>query len=239
MTLHCPAAWRRGAIVAVLAALTSSVGVAGVPTFRGRAWLNHYYENPDPEQFVASLFDLSRNHYFALPGHAMVGVGFVASVFRQNPERVDEWLLYCRPLPERERRLIISALWYAGYPKGEAYLQLYAEGSERPRTREILERVLASTPSFDRLAIESQSALYLSWGKFLATGDQALLERIFAAIPTVPRLTLRDRWWFACTLAERPDVIEWCRAELPSQPVEVQETMELVLSAAQAVALAD
>lgn len=239
MMRYCPAALRRGAIAVMLVLFASSASATGLTAFRGRAWLNHYYENPDPERFVASVFDLSRNRYFALPGHSMVGVGFMANLFGQNPERVDKWLLYCRSLPEKERRIVISALWYAGYPKGEAYLRLYADDTKKPKMRKIFERGLSSDSSMDHLVLESKSSLYLGWGMFLATGDEQILRRIFVAIPRIPNLTLRDRWWLACTLVEHDDVIAWCQAELPGQTAEVGDAMDLVLSAAQKVAVSD
>lgn len=223
-------------MVAALA-LFALATVADAAPYRGREWLNSYYRNPEPERFVASVFDLSRNRYFALPGRAMVGIGFMASVFRQNPDEVDEWLRYCRGLPERERRMVVAALWYAGFPKGEEYLRLYAEAAEQPRMREKLMRVLEGTPSFDDLPVASRSALHLGWGRFLATGDEGQLRRLFEAMPAIPDLTLRDRWWLACTLAEHEAVVAWCRSELPHQPVEVREGLELVLSAAGALAV--
>ena len=237
MTLNCPAALRRGAIVAALALLAVSASATTVSTFRGRAWMNHYYENPDPERFVASIFELSRNRYFNLPGHTTMGVGFFASLFRQNPERVDEWLLYCRPLPERERRLIISALWYAGYPKGEAYLQLYADTATEEQERALLEKVLSCSPSLETFPIKSTAGLYMGWGVYLATGDEATFRRVFEAIPNITDMTLCDRWWIACTAAEHGNVVTWCQTEMPRQSGDVRDMMELVLSASEAVAM--
>ena len=238
MTLNCPAVLRRGAIVAALALLVLPASAANLSTFRGRVWLNHYYENPDPDRFVASVFELSRNHYFNLPGHTTMGVGFFASLFRQHPDRVDEWLLYCRSLPERERRLIISALWYAGYPKGEAYLQLYAETATAEQERALLETVLSSSPALESFPIQSTAGLYLAWGVYLATGEERMLRRVFDAIPNLNDMTLRDRWWIACTAAQHENVVAWCKTEIVNQSDDVRDMLELVLSAAQTVALA-
>lgn len=239
MALNGATVLRRGAIAAALALLISSVSAANVPVFRGRAWMNHYYENPDPDRFVASIFELSRNRYFNLPGHTTMGVGFLASLFRQHPDRVDEWLLYCRPLPERERRLIISALWYAGYPKGEAYLQLYADTATEEQERALLEKVLSCAPSLESFPIKSTAGLYMAWGVYLASGEERMLRRVFDAIPNLTDMTWRDRWWIACTAAEHKNVVAWCKSEILHETDDSRDMMELVLSAADALVSVD
>jgi hypothetical protein len=96
--------------------------------------------------------------------------------------------------------------------------------------------ILVEKPVLEALPIASRSSIYLSWGMFLASGGEVLLRRIFEAMPEIENLTLRNRWWLACELAEHEEVLAWCRRELPQQSLAVRETMELVLSAAQQLA---
>ncbi len=225
---------RLGVFLSVLLA-ASATGVAStVSSPRGRDWLQQYYQNPTPERFVPSIYEMTRTRYFALPGQAMVGIGFMASLFQANPGRVDEWLLYCRRLPEEECRMVVAALWYAGYPKGEEYLQMHAELARDENLRALLDRILATSPSLAELPIDSKSALYLCWGRFLATGDEAILRRIFTAIPRLEKLTVRDQWWLACAMARHEMAVNWCRRELAQEPADMRASLELVLAAADA-----
>jgi hypothetical protein len=128
MSLLDRAAWRRGMIVSALVVLALGAGATDVSSsYRGREWLKHDYLEPNPDRFVASIFELSRTRYFTLPGHAMLGTGFMASLFRQNPAQIETWLIYCRRLPEAECRMVVAALRDTGYPKGEEYLKLHAD----------------------------------------------------------------------------------------------------------------
>ena len=152
--------WLRGLLLGLL--VSASVAAATPPaSLRGRDWLQRYYQDPSPERFVASIYDLTRTRYFALPGQAMVGIGFMASLFQAHPDRVDDWLLYCRRLPEEECRMVVAALWYAGYPKGEEYLQLHAELAQDENLRALLDRILETTPSLAEMPIQTKSAIYL------------------------------------------------------------------------------
>ncbi|WP_324725987.1 hypothetical protein [Actomonas aquatica] len=199
---------------------------------RSREWLQHYFQNPQPERFVPAMYELSRTDYFGLPGHAMIGIGFVASLFRDNPDLIDEWLLYCRDLPVREARIVVAALWYSEYPKANEWLRLYASAVKNDDLRADLFRIADHPPSWSNQLADSRPALYLQWGRFLATGDEAVLHKIFETMPQVDDLSLRDRWWLACKMAEQDAAISWCLDHWDQQPLEVQANMELVLQAA-------
>lgn len=228
----CRALPRCGVLVLAGLVLASLGHASAVPQTRGREWLQHYFQHPQPERFVPALYELSKTDYFALPGHAMIGIGFVASLFRENPDRVDEWLLYCRNLPLREARIVVAALWFAEYPKGEEWLRLYASAVADEQLRANLVSMADRPPAWSNFSAECRPALYLEWGRYLATGDEAVLDKIFTAMPRVQSLSLRDRWWLACKMAEQDAAIAWCQTHLERRPIEVRTNMELVLHAA-------
>lgn len=225
------------AIVGLL--LVSTGGASVVGQSRGREWIQNYAQHPDPDRFVASIYELSRTDYFELPGHAMVGIGFIASLFRQNPDRVDDWLLYSRNLPEREARLMVAALWYAEYPKANEYVRLFAQFVRSEKLRADLERLADNPPEWDNIPLSSRPGLDLCWGRYLACGDPELLREMFTAIPQVKNLSVKDRWWLACKVAKSDAAIAWCRAHWDSQTVEVRDAMQLVLDAAGTVVVAN
>jgi hypothetical protein len=220
-----------------LVVLAVSVGAtqssANTPSLTpvGQYWLEHYYENNDPERFVSSLYELSRNDYFAVPGNVVVGMGFLASVFRQHPDYIDEWMRYSRLLPERERRLIISALWTAGHPKGDQYLTYYANEVVGEKLAQKLKGISQGPRPFDEPEIQNRREVYFKWGIFLATGDEELLRTILVALTELEDLTDRDRWWLACAAARHDRVMALCKQEISHPNSRLHDQVQLVVTA--------
>ena len=78
------------------------------PVSTAEDWLNHYYENPHPERFESAINELSRRGYFEQPGHVPLAIGFIAGMFRQNPEQIDLWVMNCR-FPAKSANPIVCA----------------------------------------------------------------------------------------------------------------------------------
>src|SRR5688500_2441027 len=93
------------------------VGLAIASPFTAKAaqsaqtWLETYYIHPQPARTPAAFQALSREGYFDRPGNIPIAIGFFATVFAQNRDRVDHWLLEISSLPLRHHRLLAVALW--------------------------------------------------------------------------------------------------------------------------------
>src|SRR4051812_44163915 len=108
-------------------------------------WLQNYYRAPQPQQVVPAVFALSQEGYFEGAGQPAIAIGFLSSVFAQNPDKVGEWMYAFRNLPIAHQRLVAAALWYSGVPAGERELRLAARNSD-PALRAELEALLARGP---------------------------------------------------------------------------------------------
>ena len=226
-----PFAYRQFCAVFVIVISCAATSGANTP-YPASEWLEHYYENPQPDKFVSSIFELSRNGYFELPGHTVMAMGFIATLFKENPNRVDEWLLYCRSLPAGHKRLVISALWCSGHPKGPEYIQFYAESVVGEAMAAKLFQLLESTPALDVRLIDSSRVVYLRWGEFLANGDLDSLRQILAAVGSVDTISVADRWWLARRASAHTRVVALCRAELSRQPNAIGDAMQTVIISA-------
>lgn len=227
--MRLPPAFARGA--AILAASVALVSLRAESPPPAETWLTQYYLDPQPEQFIPAIFELSRAGWFEQPGHVPLAIGFVASVFQQNPESVDGWLLHCRALPPVHQRLIIAALWYSGHAKGPVYLAAYSRitGAE---VRDRLDRVLASPPALEGAAVVSRSSALLQWGVFLATGEAAPVRSNLAALRHQGRVAGDIRALLVQHVGQHARVREICRGELPRQPDEVREGLRRVIESA-------
>src|SRR4051812_16069130 len=194
-----------------------------------QAWLETYYLNPQPDALVANVRALSREGFFEMPGNAAIGIGFLASVIANNPDRVDGWLTDFATLPANHQRLVIAALWQAGHPAG-ADLMRKAGIAESIRA-EVLR--LADTPAqlIADTPVRSPSSMNLQWGAFLATGEERYVVRILDALGSGERLLDSSaRISVAQHAAAHPRVLEICQAQLDRQPEEVRGVLRAALA---------
>ncbi|MEO6002208.1 MAG: hypothetical protein ABIZ04_21335 [Opitutus sp.] len=219
---------RTGIFAVLLAA--ASVARAATPS-SAELWLNNYYQQPAPERFTSAVFELSRSGYFEQPHHVPLAIGFLGSIFAQHPDRVDEWMRVSPRLPVAHQRILASALWYSGNPKGVTYLQALAR-SANPELRHEIEGLVARTPDLKSAEVKSVRSLDLQWGVFLATGEKAPVQNILAALGTDNNAKFSQdvRWSVAQNAAQHPRVLAICRDELSRQPNAIRETLRAVIN---------
>jgi hypothetical protein len=220
---------RRSGIAALLLVLATRAR-AEQPS-EAEAWLNNYYQNPAPERLPSAILELSNSGYFEVPGHVPLAIGFIASVFAQNPDRVEDWMGVSRALPVAHQRILASALWYSGNAKGPAYLRRLSRNAD-PEVRHEVEALAATTPDLRAVDVRSAQSLNLQWGAFLASGDKTPVRNILAALGSQSnsKLSQEVRWSLAQNAAQHQRVLAICRDELSRQPNEVRETLRAVIN---------
>lgn len=212
------------------AALLVSGARAAAPA-SAEAWLEHYYEQPAPGQFATAITELSQHGYFEKPGHVARAIGFIGTVFAENPRRVAEWMAVSRDLPAAHQRLLVAALWYSGLPQGRDLLRDSARYCE-PDVRRDVEALLARPAAQRDARVASSSSLNLQWGVFLASGDAAPVRQILAALGDDASSPLSQdiRWSLAQNAAAHERVLAICREELSRQPNGIRETLRAVIN---------
>jgi len=199
---------------------------------RWEQWLNSYYQHPQPEKVVNAAYGLDREGYFDQAGAIPTAIGFFATVFAANPDKVDTWFAEFRQLPSYEQRVMASALWYSGNPKGEQKLLALAHTSTTESRREIEQ--LVNTPNTDiaNTPVRSDSSMNLQWGAFLASGEEKNVTNILAAIGR-GQLGESARVSLAFNAAQHERVLDICRAQLDKQPNEVRSILRAVINDAE------
>jgi hypothetical protein len=216
----------RSGLLALLLSFASAVSAVASPS-SAEQWLNNYYKQPAPERFTSAILQLSRDGYFEEAGHVPLAIGFIATVFAQNPDQVQSWLGVNRVLPLNHQRILVAALWYSGNPKGADYLRSYARDCE-PSLRASIDTLINSSPSLKNAGVQSISSLNLQWGAFLASGEAAPVQSILAALGTA-NLDQDVRWSLAQNAVQHERVLAICRDELSRQPNAVRETLRAVI----------
>ena len=193
-----------------------------------QAWLETYYLNPQPAELPRAIQRLSREGYFDEPAHVAIAIGFIATVFAQNSAQVDAWLPQLNGLPLSHQRIVISALWQAGFPLGNDLLRQLAPHAANPE--QVAQLATIPAPAIEDTPVLSISSMNLRWGAFLANGDQQHIVRILEAIgEDRPGLDTRARALLAQNAAAHPRVMEICRAQLDKEPAEVRDSLRAAL----------
>jgi hypothetical protein len=228
---------------ALRSALTASVLLAGflsstvraelVPV-RGENWLNHYYENPRPDDFLPSVYSLDSKGYFEQTPSA-VSIGFFSAVFSQYPQKVNTWLAETAPLSERTRRILAAAAWQAGQPRGQQMLRDMSVNSSDDIKAEIAQLLERGATPIAQTPVRSAESMNLRWGAFLASGDANHVTSILAALGSgEPNLSTAARYSLAQNAARHERVLQICQAEMEKQPEAIRSELRAAINAAAA-----
>jgi hypothetical protein len=219
----------RSGLLALLLSFGTTVSAVAASS-SAEQWLNDYYQHPAPERFTSAMLELSRDGYFEQAGHVPLAIGFISTVFAQNPDQVKSWMGVARVLPVSHQRILIAALWYSGNPKGADYLRDYARDCE-PSLRSSITAMISSSASMQNADVRSVSSLNLQWGAFLASGDSTPVRSILAALGNNETAALDHdvRWSLAQNAVQHERVLAICRDELSRQPNAVKETLRAVI----------
>jgi hypothetical protein len=219
---------------ALFAGLALASSLAAQAESSAKAWLETYYQNPRPEQLSSAVHQLSRDGFFEQEGNVPLTIGFLSTVFAQNPGRVRSWVDDLSDLPLGHQRLVASAVWQAGNPLGS---NLLAELSETSSIRQQILR-LSVTPSvaIEQTPVLSPQSMNLQWGAFLASGSEKNVVAILQGMGgDRPALDAAARVAIAQNAATHPRVMEICRTQLDKQPEAVRAEVRAALQQASAV----
>jgi hypothetical protein len=220
-----------GSALATFHATRADDSVSAPSANRGQQWLAHYYQNPRPEDFLTAVYSLSRSGYFESAGQPATAIGFFSTVFAQNPQNVNDWLVRTRELPSEHRRILAAAAWKAGHPAGARQLRELSANAD-DKLRADLEALLAAgpVPVVDS-PVRSESSMNLQWGAFLASGEERHITNVLAALGSgQPNLAASARYTLAVNAAVHPRVFEICEAQLARQPEGIRSEVRAVLN---------
>jgi hypothetical protein len=218
---------------AFIASLALAFSLATRAASPAQHWLEYYYAHPEPAAVPRMIQKLAYEGYFEQADHRAIAIGFLATVFQQNPGRIDGWMYTFGRLPLAEQRLVASALWQAGDSRGAPMLRSLARNS--PVRSDIEELASRSAGPITAVAVQSPDSMNLQWGAFLASGDARNIVAILDAIGTGrPGLDEAARYTLAQNAASHPRVLEICRDQLAKEPDTAQAVLRSALQDAAA-----
>ena len=220
-----------GALCALTPALRADVSNDSAPSSRADQWLQRYYQNPRPNDFLTAVYTMSRDGVISQKDRTATSIGFYATVFAQNPQNVNYWLAQTATLPEADRRVLAAAAWQAGHPRGAQLLREMSQNSSPEIRQEIAGLLERGATPITETPVLSESSMKLHWGAFLADGDDRHVLAVLAAFGSGEHsLSNSARYSLAQNAATHERVMQICRAQLEKQPEPLREELRSALN---------
>ena len=157
--------------------LLSSVLAQDNPGMKNlQEWFTYYYLNPEPDKISLTLKEITARGYFENDNVQGPLTGFFTEVFIANPQRIDDWV---NPyIGVSKRHLLYTALWASNTPQGRAALEQMAKALSPEEAKKIQVLLASPPPTVESMTINSPAALDYLWGRFMASGSTAPVNRI-------------------------------------------------------------
>ncbi|MEX2580687.1 MAG: hypothetical protein WD342_16640 [Verrucomicrobiales bacterium] len=133
-------------------------------------WLENYYRDPDPDQFVPRMKDWSEDGTLDNENARPALIAFISRLVRQNRDRLDEWYRDLSGLSPEHKQVLHTGMLFSRTTEADRIMsELFGERYEGQKrdTEKILEMPLDKQPTVDML-----------WGFFYATGSESAIRRI-------------------------------------------------------------
>jgi hypothetical protein len=136
-------------------------------------WLEFYYENPTPEQFVTRMKDWSGDGTLDNEHARPALIAFISQVIRQNEPELQGWYENLSGLTPGQLQVMHTAMLFSRTAEAdrimrEVFGKLYDE--QKQETKKILE-----------MPLDERSTMDMLWGFFYATGAESAIRRIVIA----------------------------------------------------------
>jgi hypothetical protein len=146
-------------------------------------FLEHYYENPRPDEFVAQMKNWAADGTLVNSHARPALIAFISQVVRSNRDKVEEWFAELAGLTPEQKQVFFTGLLYSRTKEADAVMtktfgKQYEE--QKVEIRKILE-----------LPLDKKTTLDMLWGFYYATGSETAIRRIvscfrFAHAPDDP-----------------------------------------------------
>jgi hypothetical protein len=184
-------------LLLLLVAFAGSVRAAGPEAFPT------YYLQPWPEKVESYLQLMDEQDAANVQKSYGSVVGFMAELFRQHPEKTQQWLGSLR-FSRNTQTALVHALWMAGRQDDAKSAALAYQWSEQQISA--LESAIRRIPDISALSPDTGNELDMLWGAFFASGNKAYVERILLAYharASNPNIDTKDIFLVARTMGAR------------------------------------
>jgi hypothetical protein len=143
-------------------------------------FIEAYFRYKQPERvawFMSEVWKLDLNL-----GGVSTTIGFLAEIFRQNPDRLQSWSESASNLSSQHQWHILRAFWYADTPQSRHVLAEAASGASGMDPLAASKLLKDSPPPLDAIPIRIGADLDFLWGGFAASGGRKYVSQVVAVM---------------------------------------------------------
>lgn len=204
-------------------------------------WVLHYYLKQDIKLVVPAIKALFKYGFFDKDSAVPPTLAFLSTLFQQNEDLLEGWLMELSDLNSREKQFLWIALDLSNSSKGQQLLRKIKDKEAQDENKKFIEDLLNSTPKdILQMKINSPSVLDMLWGKFFASGDRRCIQRIISVLPWLEQKDDIERmliggaaqWSLTANAKQHKLVLDICREEYQTQPDEVKKALKEIIEKA-------
>lgn len=209
-------------------------------------WINGYRLKPEPKRLPAAVKSMSALGLTKDMDQAGIYIGFTAGVIGSEPELTDKLISDMFPLPPEDQVLLIKAIAYSGLPDWKEVMGRFVE--RMPARKVLIDKFMfGNKPTLANLAVEEESsAIDLNWGYYFATGAEAPVRRIVAALAfstdknDVEKLTIgaMAKWTLAQNASHDQELLTMLKSIAGDNSATVSQPLADVIDAAETLEIA-
>ncbi len=209
-------------------------------------WINNYRKHPDPKRLPEAVKAMAALGVTRDIDQAGVYIGFVAGVLGANPRKAETLIAKMFPLPPENQVIVIKAIAYSGLPRWRDTMTKFVE--RMPSRRVLIDKyVFGNKPILTELSIKDDSSVIdLNWGYYFATGWEAPVRRIVAALELsldkdkVEYLTIgaQAKWTLAQNASRNDDLLTMLKKISNDAEPKIRKPLGEVIDAAETLELA-
>jgi hypothetical protein len=208
-------------------------------------WIYSYRKNPEPRRVSEAVKSMSAFGVTKDLDQAGVYIGFVAGVLGSNPDKAEDLIANMFPLPPEDQVLVVKAIAYSGLPRWRDTMTKFVE--RMPARKVLIDKFLfGDKPTLTELSIKDDSGVIdLNWGYYFATGWEAPIRRIVAALELsldkdkVDTLTIgaMAKWTLAQNASRNDDLLRLLKKISSDTDPKIRKPLGEVIDAAETLEL--
>jgi hypothetical protein len=208
-------------------------------------WIYSYRKNPEPKRVSEAVKAISAFGATKDMDQAGVYIGFIAGVLGANRDTADDLIAKMFPLPPEDQVLVVKAIAYSGLPRWRDTMTKFVE--RMPARKVLIDKfVFGNKPTLTEMSIKDDAGVIdLNWGYYFATGWEAPVRRIVAALELsldkdkVDTLTIgaMAKWTLAQNAARNDDLLTLLKKISNDSDPKIRKPLGEVIDAAETLEL--
>ncbi len=208
-------------------------------------WIYSYRKNPEPRRVSEAVKAMSAFGVTKDLDQAGVYIGFAAGVLGANRDTAEDLIANMFPLPPEDQVLVVKAIAYSGLPRWRATMTNFVE--RMPARKVLIDKFLfGNKPTLTELSIKDDAGVIdLNWGYYFATGWEAPVRRIVAALELsldkdkVDTLTIgaMAKWTLAQNASRNDDLLTLLKKISTDVDPKIRKPLGEVIDAAETLEL--